>query len=511
MRACIRLLALSTVVAVLVLAGCGGGGGGGGSPGAAGPGGAPVGITPSYLLYLGSIHGVDPLSPGSPITLETGNLASSDAFRRFVTGAFDAATVSLSNIHVHTVVYARDDGRLYRLATVRTGTVPVPEPLTNESAAQGICGAESADDYQNPLNSRYVYELPGVDADCATAADNVWKMARLGMGGAEAPLPARKVVASGNSPTTGALAYWLVVDGGALRRCDPDMIVCGASLAAVANTAKVLDSFDRHLLLAIDGTVRTYDDEADVLSPILYTGVTDLAASDATHFYFLSGTTVQRVPADGSAPAVQMHAAAENLATVWVTTSRVLFSTTSALFTMDKTPGSTPTPLGSVSAGGILVPIVRSGSRLFYSTVDSAGNTTAASILDTGAGLVQVPDAFWGGFSTSGTQSGLGSAFAIDKVVRVDGIVPGGASVPTVSLRSVDPASGASSLALGSMPTGFLPLGCVGVSDGATLCMATDLNPPGTNVDMFFMNVFQQNSLQRVTNTPGLTESLPLL
>ncbi len=100
--------------------------------------------------------------------------------------------------------------------------------------------------------------------------------------------------------------------------------------------------------------------------------------------------------------------------------------------------------------------------------------------------------------STHGTWStGIHRILEV-RNVDTSGQIPGGGT-----LHSVDPSTG-NSIPLGQVPQNMM-LFAIGIGKD-TLVSGYDYN--NNQADMFITDVTQQNSLQRLTNTPNINESI---
>ena len=118
------------------------------------------------------LYAVHPDDPGNPMQVaqnigQAGNSFNSAAVETVVGGDYDGDT--LSRTHPAWVVYAGEDGHLYRVSThLPEGPLDVPQPvrISSEADAPAVCNMVVEVDHANPLDSVLIYELPGgVDND----------------------------------------------------------------------------------------------------------------------------------------------------------------------------------------------------------------------------------------------------------------------------------------------------------------------------------------------------------
>ncbi len=105
------------VLMSLFVMACGSGGGGGGA-GAGGGGGGGGFSGSSFLFFSGSLKAVDPAAPASPITVEAGQIQTNST-GKFYAGTYNSATKTVTNFHTHAVMYAKTDGKLYRVSALK--------------------------------------------------------------------------------------------------------------------------------------------------------------------------------------------------------------------------------------------------------------------------------------------------------------------------------------------------------------------------------------------------------
>ncbi len=202
---------------------CSGSGGSGGAEGFATI--DPCSDTPSSFSAAnntGTLHfytgcglwAVDPDKPSEPGLVEAAYLGGS--LKRLIGGVWDTANKKVSQKKLHALIYAKADGRFYRLSANKA--VPtIPIQVSNETETHKMCGVIAAlEDYQDLNNSIYVYSMPGPDQSCGLSDDNVEKYIRLGMSSSESPItfPRARDIFTINDlvdKNTGALTGWLAI------------------------------------------------------------------------------------------------------------------------------------------------------------------------------------------------------------------------------------------------------------------------------------------------------------
>lgn len=501
---------LILMLAVVGLAACNGDG----STDAEGSGGGAV---ESYLFYRGGISAVDSANPTNPITVEAGtDVLFSPGNNAVLAATYDRATRTLSNLHIHALVYAKSDGKLYKVNAEKAKGVPVPVQLSSETAADKSCGSssKSASDIANPEDSQFVYRLPGSDSICDTS-DDVYKMVRLSMSATDAPITAKAPIAELNNEATGALSAWLVNDGGALKRCDTNFANCGPSLKSITGRAALEEEalVVRKRLLTIDDALYVYDDNTHTLSSAIYTlGSTshiNVSTSDAHNFYFSvsdAPKSIYAAPTDGSAVAVTLVTDTDNILDFQVSSSKVVYTTKTSIKTVATTGGSAES---LVNADDVVF-IVVNGSRIYYNTLSETEVPTAGVIDDSGGNKSETVNAHWVGFIPGAVIGIDGPIFKT--FVRAEGYNGLGSAkgFSGGTLRSFD-AANAEIAVLGSIPSDIRYLYCGGLEGNSrTLCRGFERIDLASHSDIFFLNAEIAGSFQRVTTTPTKNEDLLL-
>lgn len=96
---------------------------------------------------------------------------------------------ALSNIHTPRAIYNSQGGELYAVNTA--GGTPDPTRFSAESDAEVVCAASVFADYQTLDNSIVAYQVAGTDGGCDLTQ---WRMAMLGMDISESPIVLRDEV-----------------------------------------------------------------------------------------------------------------------------------------------------------------------------------------------------------------------------------------------------------------------------------------------------------------------------
>ena len=521
--------------------GAGSGTSGGGTSGGGTSGGTGGSATTTYLFYTGSLIAVDPANPASPITVEAGQDIVGDnnmlgglstSVRTIRGGTYNSSTSAITDFHSHALIYAKIDGKLYRVSALKSGSL-TPEQLSNENEADQLCihvgghiildGSTVVSDLANLDDSQYVYALSGIDNVCGTG-DDQWKMVRLGMSASDAPLAAKPPLAVFNDPNTGAISGWLVNDNGELKHCDADFANCGAPITTVASNADVrltLNGTDHRHLMEIDNQLFVYDADTSTMSAPLFTIPAGTfmgpPATDGNTFYFDHEQSIYQLPADGNTQATVLAAETANITRVDVTSNKVIYQVGQEIKAVDKNGGAANS-LISTSASNNMFFIV-ANNHVFYSiskfdtTPGNISNTVvSAGIIDeNGVSKLQRPNAGWAGWivPTSFSLNQPTSQFDDPSVlILAEG---SGNGFGGATLKSFDPITLTDGVTLGTLPASdnVATIICSGFGDNVLCGAMIEITPapliPFQN-DVFFLNSATANSLTRVTDTSDKSE-----
>ncbi len=502
------------------------GGGDGETPNPVTP--PPIDPTGTYLFYSGSLNAVDPASPTTPITVEAGNDISPTS--SIYHADYDSASRTATNQHSHALVYAKTDGKLYRVSALKNESL-TPIQVSNESNADQLCGSFARSDFFNPANAQYLYLQSGPDNDCSTINDNIWRMVRLGMSATDTPIPAKLPITS-LIDSTGALSGWLAYEAGSLIQCDANFANCTPPFVSASHTAYVMleiDGSNNRFLMNIDNQLFIYDANSNTLSAPLFTipAGTFLGTpltTDGDYIYFGHGNFIYRFPADGSTVATSIRTETSTIFDVDVTTNRVIFMVGPQVKSIPKDGNGIATTLASTSAqNGLLYYL--SGDFIYYSILNftTSPSPSLTSILagivdEHGGNQATFSNSHWvGALSPISYDFNQGSNTLDDPAVMVLGQASSG-NFSDVTLKSIDAKTATESVALGTLPSSIRLdnyFFCSGSIDNSLCLTLVDISPTpppsGAPVqfDVFFVNTAIANSLRRVTDTQDKNE-IPL-
>jgi hypothetical protein len=550
---CKRCSPQSTTIFLLVtllLAGCNGGSGDSGNPNTENS----SDNLGNYLFYSGSqvstgkLFAVDPEMPSAPIVIEAGNdiVGAGDDFMleiySFNKGNYDSRTELVSDYILDTLVYAKTDGRFYKVSASRGGDL-MPVQISNEADADQFCigGIDYvflAEDFSDLNKSQLVYSLPGADGECWTSSDNIWKMIRLGMSPSETPIDAfHPLVNIKNLDSDASLSGWLVYDAGSLRRCDENFLNCSGSLADEVILAGVEYSLGRNdYLLEINKQIFVYNGDTNTLSNAVFTlpqgEYIYYYAVDENNFYFVYLNTIYRAPIDGSSEASvigeEVLGDAQTIHDLSVMKNRLVYIKSAAtgnvaeIKALDKA-GGTPVTLASMDGAADANIIAQKDLQIFYfQTLDESQEyeyrPLNAGIMDEDGNIqFEAPGAAWIGgvlsteldFGKSSHENEQFSKFILGELSNGE--------FSGMSLSAFEVASGMQLIDLGFVPNiqDFNEYFCNSYSQDNMLCEAyLGLSPgpePSTESyqsDIFYLNASINGSLVRVTDTPEISESI---
>lgn len=448
MRRILNFATLVLAAGFVSLAGCGGGGGGG-------DGETP----PQASLFFFDGDNVFALPPGSesvPTRIGTGVLGAS--ITTIGEGRYDPARLEISDLRLSRIVFA-SSGKIYA-----AGNDLLPRQVSAENAATTVCSIEEQPDYASPDNAAYLYRLPGADNLCGTG-DDAWRAVRLGMTSLAAPVdvPADGILEAVNDRSTGAIAWWIVTDNLAIKRCDAGFGTC-VPVGSYAGSAVSLGTFVRsdNVLLAIDNAAFVLNAAAATLSGPFYAFLgapsrgtpteTDdpyIFLADRGRLVRISSGGQSLVLADNNATISEIRATPGKLVYVADNTTRRF------LYAVPR-EGGTSLELDSGNAAYKSIRIAGiSGSHVYYTTIDNSVPSDimfeARHILDDGTWKVTNTDASWAGttYAPLLAPGRPNTGLTLDRLVLVDYDPVLG--LDNATLTSYDAATNADRIVLGTL------------------------------------------------------------
>ena len=557
----ISSFALCAAVTAL-LSGCGGGGGyydGGGGGGSANP--------VSYLGTTGVFAAwADPTSNAyafAPIGSYAGKRQSLHGTVDFTTGVDLSQPAGIE-------VFKGSDGHIYALDLTSTSS-PSTQQLSNEAAATAddtcsLSGTQVAGanydyagvyftaDLQNPVNSTYLYRLPGTDGVCNTANDVV-RMVKTGMSPTDAPITVSGMPIATVRTAQGGISGFVVKSGAQLVLVDSNFanpVVLGTFATsigvAVALPVGTIQGYPSGQLFVVDGNIVYVNYATQTVSASLFvipnwTSINPGAgyvASPSTLYFSINTAATQTspasasiysMPADGSASPTIVDAETghiDNMSFPVGGTNLVwgVASPTYTVRTMSQSGGA-PTTLATstVNAGTF----VATATSVYYTTWANTTNTstkvitrssTASGIVGMNGTVIQAPLAN-SSFANGGEQFPWPSdttttATPYETILQIQGLSPVTVTNATTgytyvvdgvsggTVVAIDAATNQPVATLGAVPTGtamfltgtFRDSGHSGFIEAYN---SLSTNDPATR-DLYLLNSQYANTLTRVTD-----------
>ena len=433
---------------------------------------------------------VDPANPSAtPAVVEAG---ATTGERGIFSGTIDA-NQQLTNWHTRTIIYAKGDGRLYKISTLRDNS-QTPSQISSEAGASILCDTDWRVDFSDHNQSVYLYELAGNDGNCLLAGDNIWKMVRVGMSATDSPITAKKVV-GGIWDTNSAIIGFLVIEGQEIVRCDKNFQNC-SPVISFANEGKRLWGS----LLQVDNKIYHYNVNTSSLSSPLHTFSVGTPtsvprASDGFNLYFADGVKLLSLPLNGSKLSTLLVTENGSINTIALTTNSATYIVSGSIKAIGKLGGGPATVLVQNDA----IQLTATGNHVYYNRL-SPTVVSSGVINDDGAGGTELIGSFWNGSTLSSTETASG--FALKRLIRAEGCSVN--SCKGATLKSFDAATNSGETILGTTPDDVNNIFLFGFED-QILGVGNDV---GDNADVFFADVTQPNSLKRITKTSTIDEAL---
>ncbi len=532
-------IALATL---LITSACGDSGGGSSDDGDVS---APARSGPTLEVFQASIDAIDPDARDVVITIDAG-AAELDPDDNPV-GALPAlgatfADGNLASAQVEWIAYPRGDGTLQRVSTDSDAGTPTPIRVSSEFAALPYCDARLANDLGDPENARLAYGRGA--PTCSDPLD--WRVVTLSDDASTAPraFPGEPLEALVD-PATGAHLGWLALDDDRLIRLAPDLAAAATELlTGIVRGEAIGATGDGRIFLELDQALYAYDPVAERLTDLDFEFIeecpcSEAFASDRQFGFFVDAGELHRAnPRSGGS--VQPIDAPENAFPsfdapdfVVVGSDHVAWSFRTdvdgdPLTTGDQcrfvhalprdggealelddhavNPNSLPEYSGFVAAA--------SDEWLFYNrfTALSTGPTAMAVRLEGGQARLSL-GALWVG-SSRAPVVGPGNLGPVVRMLRLTGVLDPidlGNSLNHPTLQSTDPddprEDRSDDVQLGSLPAGGLFAWALpGYGPSRVGVMLSPDGGSGLQVDLIAWDDLVEDSLERVTSTPGMSE-----
>jgi hypothetical protein len=561
MRRNLSVLALSTAMAIFI-SGCG--------TSSSSGGGTPPPALVSYVGTTGVFAAWGNATTGASSFAPMGSYA---AKKQTLHGSVDFLTGNNLSQPAGVEVYKGSDGHIYVLDLTST-TTPVAQQLSSETAAtiDDLCsftgttagtgayynyaGIFYATDLQNPMNSSYVYRLPGPDGVCNTA-DDIFHMVKTGMSATTAPIVASGMPVATVHNTTGGITGFVITSGANLVLVDSNFAnptTLGTFAApigvAVALPVGTTQGYPTGQLYVVDGNIVYVNYTAQTVSASLFsipnwttTNAAATYAASPTTLYFAINTpaangvpeltTIYSMPANGSAAPASIDAEAGRVATLVfpVNGSNLIWGIENpgvgyTIRTVPQTGGNPVTLVTDTNNDGTFF---ATATTVYYTTwtgvSDSATKTSTRTLTQTGiigvnGTVVQAPLAnstfLSGGEAEPWPNDTITTNTPLMTVFQVTGLTPVTVTNPTTGwVYTADGVGGGTMIAIST--TSNQPGVTVGTfpASKATFTSGTFRGNGGTGFievttsistqepptrDLYILNATTANSLTRVTS-----------
>src|SRR5271163_40783 len=344
MRRILFLLGLG-IALMSFISGCGGSSNSGG--------GTPPPALVSYVGTTGVFAGWATATNGTFASAPMGSYA---AKKQSLHGSVDFTTGTILSQPAGIEVYKGSDGHIYGL-NLTSASTPAAQQLSTESSATvddtcsftgttagtgayyNYAGIFFATDLQNPMNSSYVYRLPGPDGICDTS-DDIFHIVKTGMSATSAPIVATGMPVTSVHNAMGGITGFVITSGTNLVLVDSNFAnpaTLGTFAAtigvAVALPVGTTQGYPAGQLYVVDGNIVYVNYTAQTVSTSLYsipnwttTNAAATFAASPTTLYFAINTpgtksvpasaTIYSMPVDGSAAPSSVDNEAGHVATL---------------------------------------------------------------------------------------------------------------------------------------------------------------------------------------------------
>jgi hypothetical protein len=523
------LFGLTMFGLVVTIAQCGGGGGDSGNQG----GGQTTATTNLFFTQpippasqgIHTLYAVDPASPSTKINVADNLIDLSPVV--VTSGTYAPGTMTYNGYQAAWVVFARTDGRLYRV-NARRGASLAPIQMSDESSAGSICNMTTVTDPIDPLKSVLVYRLTGPDLGCLTA-DDLLRTVRIDAASTQAPASASSnnlVVRETlyDFATGGILGVLADTFGGAgpngASFCDPYLASCIVLAAPPSPQIQFLGQFRDTGKAAIvsNGALCLFNPADNTLGAPLFTFRTDRIQSmlDGSSLFFTDNDCLYSISSTASGPTLLDNVASREqgfeIRSLLLTAGKAVYDAGNgsafAVFAIPRI-GGTPLALGR-SAIPTNLDAVR-GGWVYYSAGEFYDNNAKAfRVLDDNTAFVEEANAKWIGQSLPANPSmSLSYFWAVAERVVLLKQPAAGPDLTGATVSSIDAASGASPVVLGTLARGIQDNSIDGlrIYDWPRGPMLGRGQYNGTyQDDLLYMDPLVAGSLLRLTETPPLHE-----
>ena len=467
--------------------------------------GGGTGQTETYLAYSGSIYLLDPANPQNPITLPNTTVSNYEYETLFAVSSYDAQNRSYTDLHRHSL-YWIDNGKVMMVSMIKGQGTPQPQQVSNISDA---CSFYYSED--DPINKKMymVIRTKGVDGQCGTLDDGK-VLIHNGMSNIDSPIDMtnREIITGIESSQGSGVTGFLVFENNQIKKCDTNLSNCSNNLLPQSvqsvSVAKWFASnpSNGNEYICVDRKLYVFDGNS----------LTDTQATcDPNWSVAYDSSGIYAVDVQGNILKLAHGGTGwttlgSQATYIKLTGNYVIALTSTSLIAIPKSGGQGVTIESNAS---YILPGGVTANRVFYTKLSvSVQNNQptydwqACYWTEGDQQPTCTNNAYWAGFSwaTNGTLNSSGGSFIpIYRMLKVEGATAG--QYPTGgTLYAVDPANTSSMTMLGTVPDGF---GIFGSGIGDHILLSGESQG---NIDVFYANLSQQNSLIRITNTPNTNE-----
>jgi hypothetical protein len=417
-------------------------------------------------------------------------------------------------------VYKGSDGHIYELDLTSTSTL-VAQQLSTETAATvddtcsftgttadtgafySYAGIFFASDLQNPVNSSYVYRLPGPDGVCNTA-DDVFHMVKTGMSASSAPIVATGMPVAAVHNSTGGITGFVIISGANLVLVDSNFAnpatlgTFGAPInVAVALPVGTTQGYPTGQLYVVDGNIVYVNYTALTTSQPLFT-IPNWTTTNAAATFAASPTSLYFAT---NLPAVNQTPAQTNIYSMPSNGS-------AAPTVIDNEPGRVATLVFPINGSNLIWGIENKGTGYTIKTIPQTGGNPTTLVTDTnndGTFIATASTVYyttWTGATDSGAKTST-RTLTQTGIVGVNGTVvqtplanstflnggeaqawPNDTTTTTTPFITVFQVQNLSPVTVTNTTTGY-QYTADGVSGGTLIAISTSSNQPGVTIGIF--------------------------
>jgi len=481
----------------------------------------------TYLAYLGSLYLVDPDKPSQPI--EISQLPTNDG-RSFIKLNINSENKTYTNLHYQEVYYVVESdndtgtvngGPLKRISLIRTNSIPSPNQISNLTDVCSII--DEFDDIENGI-AYMVVDTSGQDGQCFTDDDMYYFVNSKMSGTNEAKLLKDvNIIASvggdlANPKIDGFIVYFR--DTKTLEKCNVNLDVCNNIISnnIDINNVKYIarNPNNGNIYLCIDSNEGSFigkfsvsqNSSVDLIINIdNCSNISNIQTDNNAIYYILkSDHNIYKLSYDSSdLQTLYDQGDAENI--LAMTKNYLIVRINNQLKAIKKN-GVVNTAVYNLSSNEEVFAIINLSDKWLFSIYNIDEDKAKACIWkeDFLSGTNCEDNSYWAGesFATSGNiDVSTGWPLSIYKILKVENatsISQGGGI-----LYAVDPSTLNSKTKLGDLSDVSFLFGS-GIGDNLLLVGEITSKLASTQSDIFFVNLSQPNSLQRITNTSNKNE-----